>query len=243
MLKYILTIAALLSLAVSPAFAGFDEGKKAYDKKDWATAIKELRPLAETGDDRAMVILGNMYNDGLGIIPSHKEAMSLYKRAATEKNNTQAMDAVGAMYVSAVGVDQNLETALAWFHRSAMLGDQAGAFFYATILYEGNKTPPNKLAPDLYHAYIWFKIAAAEKQNAKLQAVCARFAQGLATKMLLGGQVIEGDKEVAAWKPVDIKTLGPVPPDPPPAPAPAMNSVPKPKAQDKPLPHSEPLQK
>jgi hypothetical protein len=247
MLKHILLIAALLSITASPAFADFDAGKKAYDKKDWSTAIKELRPLAEAGDDRAMVVLGNMYNDGLGIIPSHKEAMALYKRAATEKNNTQGMDAVGAMYVSALGVDQNLQTALAWFHRSAMLGDQTGAFFYATIIFEGNKTPPNQVTPDLYHAYVWFKIAAAEKQNAKLQPIAAKFAKALAAKMLKADQVASADKEVAAWKPSDVKDLGPVPPDPPPAPAPVQgnvrNSSPPSKAPGTPLPHSEPLQK
>ncbi len=247
MLKYILTIAVLLSFMATPAFAGFDEGKKAYDKKEWAKAIKELRPLAEAGDDRAMIILGNMYEGGLGIIPSHSEAMRLYKRAATEKNNTEAMDAVGGMYVSALGVDQNLETALAWFHRSAMLGDQTGAFFYATILFEGNKTAPNKLAPDLYQAYVWYKIAAAEKQNAKMQSVCARLAQGLSNKMLLGDQVEKANKEIAAWKPVTVKDLGPVPVDPPQAPqqpkADPKNSVPSPKALERLLPHSDPIQK
>ena len=249
MLKRILIILVLLSFMPAAAFAGFDEGRKAYDKKDWTTAIKELRPLAEAGDDRAMIIIANMYNDGLGVVASHKESMRLYKRAATEKNNPQAMDAVGAMYVSAIGVDENIKTALQWFQRSAMLGDQTGAFFYAMILAEGNKTAPNQITPDPYNAYKWFRIAAAEKQNGVYQNSATKLAQGVAKKMLDADQVAKADKEVADWQPADAKTLGPVPDDPPPAtappppPAPATNFVPLPKSPDKPLPHSDPLQK
>ena len=176
----------MLSFIASPAFADFDAGKKAYDKKDWLTAIQQLRPLAEAGDDRAMVILGNMYsNGGFGVMASHTEALSLYCRAATEKNNAQAMDVIGAMYVSGFGVNQNLQIALQWFNRSALLGDQIGAFYYATIQLQGNKTPPNQLTPDIYSAYKWYKIAAAENQYAKFQDTAAKIAQGIITKKML----------------------------------------------------------
>jgi len=259
MLQRILLILFLITLT-APAFAGFDEGKKAYDKKDWKTAITELRPLAEAGDDRAMILLANMYSDGYGVVPSHEEALKLYKRAAIEKNNPQAMDALGAAYVSALGVDQNLQTALQWFKRSAELGDQNGAFFYAAIQVQGNKTRPNEIQPDFYNAYKWFRIAAAETQSKIFQYYSAQFAQGiLAKKLLTFDQAAKADKEAAAWKPVAVKDLGPPPADPPqapqiPVPVPASeesplknsslkNSSPPPAAPDKPLPHSEPLRK
>ena len=252
MLKRIPIALVFLSFAASPALAGFDEGKKAYDKKDWTTAIRELRPLAEAGDDRAMIIIANMYEDGHGVIRSHKESMRLYKRAATEKNNPQAMDAVGAMYISGIGVDQNLQTALQWFQRSALLGDQAGAFFYATMLFQGNKGQQNPLKPDVYNAYKWYKIAATEKPDGSFTSVSAKMAKGIAAKMLKGDEAAKADSEAAAWTPVDVNTLGPVPVDPPPAPrappappktAAPKNSLPLTKSPDNPLPHSEPLQK
>ena len=243
MLQRILFILVLLACMPAPAFADFDAGKKAYDKKDWPAAIMNLRPLAETGDDRAMILLGNMYASGYGVIPSHKEAFDLYKRAAVEKNNPQAMDALGAIYVSATGVDQNIKTALQWFLRSASLGDQKGAFFYATILAEGNKTPQNRITPDPYTAYKWFRIAASEKQNAKYQSYAAKISHGIAVKLLSAAQVAQADKEVAAWKPVDVKSLGPVPEDPPQAAAQIKNSAPPPAAPNTPLPHSGPQPK
>jgi TPR repeat protein len=182
--------------------------------------------------------------------------MALYKRAATEKNNPQAMDVVGAMYFSALGVDQNIQTALQWFHRSAMLGDQIGAFFYATLLYQGNKTEPNKLEPDLYNAYKWYKIAATENENAVFKKDAATFARSLSERKLSADQVAKADKEIADWKPVDIKNidqaLGPVPEDPPQAPTPPpapvksaspTSSSPLLKSPGTPLPHSDPLPK
>lgn len=250
MLQRIFILLFILSFSF-PAFAGFDEGKAAYDKKDWLTAIRELRPLAEHGDDRAMILLANMYASGYGVIPSHAMALSLYKRAAVEKNNPLAMDALGAAYVSATGVNQNLKVAQQWFLRSARLGDQTGAFFYATILAEGNKTRQNEIKPDPYNAYKWFKIAAAEDQNKVFQKYAAKFAQGiLAKKLVTPGQAKKADAEAAAWKPVAVKDLGPLPVDPP-APKPSIpykgatvkSSSPPPKAPDTPLPHSEPLKK
>jgi TPR repeat protein len=210
MLKFPYILFFLFSM---PAFADFDAGKQAYDKKEWAVAIQELRPLAEAGDERALIILGNMYTDGLGVVANPTEGMKLYKRAAIEKNNSQAMCAVGAMYVSAVGVDQNLAMARDWFKRSAMLGDPRGAFFYATILFSGNKTPPNELEPDLYNAYKWFKIAATETQSPSVKTVAQEIADGIAKKFLKPEEIVKADKEVVDWKPVKSEELGPPPQD------------------------------
>jgi len=221
-MQRILLIFVFLALT-SPAFAGFDEGRAAYDKKDWLTAIKELRPLAESGDDRAMILIGNMYMNGYGVIPSHDEARSLYRRSAA-KNNTQAMNALGAIYISAVGVDQDLHIALQWFLRSAELGDQTGAFFYATLMLTGNKRPPNQVDPDPGLAYKWFKIAGTETQNPTYQRLAENAAHNIVTrKMLSPDAAAKIDKDLAAWKPADPKTLEPMPEDTPL----------KPKADDK----------
>ncbi|MFH1158059.1 MAG: tetratricopeptide repeat protein [Pseudomonadota bacterium] len=209
----ILLVLALVSFLSSPAFAGFKEGKDAYDRKDWVGAITELRPLAEGGDDRAMIILGNMYNDGLGVIQSHKEALSLYKRAATEKNNAEAMVALSAMSISGLGIEKNLNTALQWSQRAAQLGNQQGAFFYALILLRGNKSPTDDIQPDIYTSYKWFRIAANEKQDPKFQHAAEELAKRIASMKLTAEETAKADKEAADWKPVDAASLGPIPED------------------------------
>ena len=60
----------LRALAVGLFFAGpvsaqdFEKGFAAYIAGDYATALKELRPLAEQGNDWAQHYLGKMYFDG-----------------------------------------------------------------------------------------------------------------------------------------------------------------------------------
>jgi len=67
----VFSLSALLGLLLATyctlAFAGYDAGKNAYDKHDYATAFKELAPLAKKGDPRAQHILGQMYRHGNGV--------------------------------------------------------------------------------------------------------------------------------------------------------------------------------
>ncbi len=65
------TATMLLALVVvfmaAPAWADFKAGKEAYDRGDYATALKEWRPLAEQGIARAQSNLGSMYEYGEGV--------------------------------------------------------------------------------------------------------------------------------------------------------------------------------
>ncbi|MCE9506701.1 MAG: sel1 repeat family protein [Alphaproteobacteria bacterium] len=211
MLRPTLLVLAFLSVFAAPAYAGFEEGRDAYNRKDWEKTILELRPLAETGDDRAMLLIGNMYYYGYGVVQDYQEALSLYWRAAIEKNNPDAMLAVAAMYTSATGVDQNLHTAGQWFLRAAQLGDQAGAYFYATILFRGNKSATDDIKPDFYNSYKWFRICAKGTQDPKYQQAAAELAAAIAKKKLSAEAITKADKEAAEWKPLSTSNLGPPP--------------------------------
>ncbi len=228
MSKRLFIALALLLLSASPARADFAAGIKAYNMRDWRGAIVNLRPLANAGDARAMILLANMYHDGYGVLQNRTEAMKLYKRAALEANNTQAMNAVAAMYVSGEGTAPNLLAAAGWFRRSALLGDQTGALFYGIILFQGNNAPNNFFPPDFAKAYKWYKICAGEKQNPGYTKICAHVADALAHKYLKKKQIEEIDKAAAAWKPLQPKDLGPPPPDQPPEKAPPEKLMPPP---------------
>ena len=62
-MKRTLTTTFLCLLLSTPAWGGFDEGKEAYDRKDYATALREWRPLAEQGHAIAQHNLGLLYNN------------------------------------------------------------------------------------------------------------------------------------------------------------------------------------
>jgi TPR repeat protein len=238
-MQRILIILVLITFFAAPALADFEAGKDAYNHKDWTRAITELRPLVEAGDERAMIILGNMYSGGLGVIRSYKEAFSLYKRAATEKNNPQAMAFIGGMYFSGLGVPRHVNTALQWLQRSAMLGDQQGMFVAAAILFQGNKSTTDDVKPDAYNAYKWYKIASAKTQYPKIKKLSGNMAQLILKKNFLTAKdAAKADKEAAAFKPADSKDLGPFPAEPP-----ATETAPPPESPDKSPPHSGPAPK
>ncbi len=60
-------IAALVFGTTAPAWAGFDEGVAAHKRGDYATALREWRPLAEQGVADAQHNLGVMHAMGQGV--------------------------------------------------------------------------------------------------------------------------------------------------------------------------------
>lgn len=64
------------------AFAGFDEGLAAYNKKDYATALRELRVSAVDGYAEAQNILGVMYDNGQGVAQNYVQAHQWFNLAA-----------------------------------------------------------------------------------------------------------------------------------------------------------------
>ncbi len=49
------------------AWAGWDEAVAAYKRADYATALREWRTLAKQGNANAQLLLGVMYDIGLGV--------------------------------------------------------------------------------------------------------------------------------------------------------------------------------
>ena len=76
-------LAFFLSVScVAPAFSvpldlsgPVKDGKAAYDKNDYATALRLFRPLADKGDALAQYSLGIMYDNGEGVTQDQAEAV------------------------------------------------------------------------------------------------------------------------------------------------------------------------
>ncbi len=62
-----LLLALVVVLVAAAACTEFEAGEEAYDRVDYATALKEFRALAERGDARAQFRLGVMYTRGEGV--------------------------------------------------------------------------------------------------------------------------------------------------------------------------------
>ena len=75
---------AIMALAV-PAHAGpLEDGVAAYDRGDYETALRLLRPLAEQGFSKAQVTLGYMYDNGEGVPQDYVSAHLWFNLAAAQ---------------------------------------------------------------------------------------------------------------------------------------------------------------
>lgn len=115
-----------LALMLTPTGAGAQDlsaGLRAYAAGDYATALREWRPLAEQGSAHAQSNLGVMYAEGRGVLQDHAEAVRWY-RAAAEQGNSQAQHNLGGMYALGRGVPQDYVTAHMWLNIAAANGEE-----------------------------------------------------------------------------------------------------------------------
>ncbi|RJF87327.1 sel1 repeat family protein [Oleomonas cavernae] len=96
-----------LMMATAPgALADRAAGVTALHNGDFATALTELKPLAEAGDAASQFDIGAMYDNGLGVPQDRAEAARWYLRAARQGDQT-AMFNLGVMYEDGEGVGKD----------------------------------------------------------------------------------------------------------------------------------------
>ena len=78
-------------MLVPPALAGMKEAELAYRQGDYATALRELRPLAEQGNVGAQLFLATMYEDGKGVPQDHVQAYKWYALTVVRGDQTFAI--------------------------------------------------------------------------------------------------------------------------------------------------------
>jgi alpha/beta superfamily hydrolase len=93
-------------------YAGMEEAKAAYNKKDYAIALQEVRPLAEQGNADAQNLLGTMYANGQGVPNDYTQTIRWYRKAA-EQGNANAQFNLGYMYESGQVTHENKNQPLA----------------------------------------------------------------------------------------------------------------------------------
>ncbi len=96
------------------------QGEDAYAKKDYATAMKELRPLAEKGDATAQDYIGFMYDNGEGVPVDYKQAAEWYRKSA-EQGNVIAQHNLAMLYGNGLGVQQDWVQALKWINLAVII--------------------------------------------------------------------------------------------------------------------------
>ncbi len=178
----------------APAWAGFDVGVAAYDRGDYATALREWRPLAEQGDAEAQNSLGYMYSHGEGVTQDHAEAAKWYRKAA-EQGLALAQYNLGLAYDNGQGIPQDYAEAMKWFRKAAEQGYAKAQYSLGVIYGYGEGTPQ-----DYAHAYMWFKLAVSRLPPGEGRVIAVK-ARDIAAMRMTPAQISEAQKLAREWRP------------------------------------------
>ena len=142
-----------LLLGVPSYSADFNKGLTAAQSGDFATALKEWKPLAEEGNAAAQNNLGLMYHNGWGVPQDYKEAVYWY-RLAVEQGYSIAQYNLGLMYEKGKGVPQDDKEAARLYRLAAEQG-YADAQGNLGVMYVFGKG----VTKDFVYAHMWGNIA------------------------------------------------------------------------------------
>jgi TPR repeat protein len=188
-MKWLCGLVLALLLAASPAYADFDEAVAAYHRGDYATALREFRPLAEQGDADAQYNLGLMYANGHGVPQDHVEA-AMWFRPLAELGDAGAQFALGFMYANGHGVPQDHVEAATWYRAAAEQGE-AHAQASLGVMYRYGKG----VLLDLVLAHMWFNLSAVRGDPVSVEL------RDQTAKIMTREQIAEAQQLAHEWKP------------------------------------------
>jgi hypothetical protein len=127
--------------------------------RDYAKARTLAAPLAAKGDSAAQVVLGRLYEQGLGGRVDIGQALEHYSAAAVN-GSADAQIALGRLAYEGGGVYPDYERAAGWFRLAAAQGDPRGDVNLGRLLADGRGVRQDRIAAAHHFA------KAAAKNNA-----------------------------------------------------------------------------
>jgi uncharacterized protein len=98
-----------------------EDANAAYDRGDYATTLRLLRPLAEQGDASVERKLGALWI--ANAVPQDYIAAATWFRKAAEQGEAKAQVGLGFIYFSGLGVAEDYSEALKWFLKAQEQGN------------------------------------------------------------------------------------------------------------------------
>jgi len=171
----------------------------AVRRGEHSQAYEGCKREADAGDAECQVLVGYLFQEGLGVPENPTEAIRLFRLAA-KRGLAVAQFRLGITYASGLGVPSNYAEAARWYQMAAAQGDLIGEYLFAMALAEGRGIDKDwaRAIELLRHAadrgyplaqvalgfqletargaarkpvsaYIWYRIAARMSSNAKLR--------------------------------------------------------------------------
>ena len=185
-------IVFLMSLSPVAVLADYQDGRDAFDRGDYSTALKEFEILAKQNDSRGQYALAVMYDIGEGVLQSSKEAVKYYRLAAAQ-DFANAQNNLGVAYDRGEGVGTDYKEAMKWYLLAAERGNK-DAPNNIGVLYMIGFGVPRSFAK----AYTWFAIAGAGDSEAISN-------KNFVKKRLTPEQRVECERRADDWQRIWLK--------------------------------------
>jgi TPR repeat protein len=177
-----------LTVTAGAVRADLETGLAAVERRDWAAALAEFRPLADRGVADAQVNLGNLYMKGWGLTQNYGEAFRWYLKAAGQ-GSVIGQGKLGLMHYYGLGVPEDHAEAARWFREAGEKGEPSAAFILGSLYAAGDGVEKDKV-----QAYVWYTLAA---EHGRRDALDSR--NGLVDEMS-PGEINEALTWLATWR-------------------------------------------
>jgi cell division septation protein DedD len=144
--------AILMAFAAAPALADVKTGVDAWQRGDFAAAIREWRPLADKGNPDAQFNMGQAYRLGRGVPVDMKIAASWYQKAAAQGHEQAQANHGVILYESGKRAES-----MSWIRKAAARGDARAQYILGVELSNGDL-----LKRDFAQAYGFMTRAASQ---------------------------------------------------------------------------------
>jgi hypothetical protein len=190
--KLLRALVILVAMGGAARAGPVEDAVAAYQRGDYATALRLWHLLAERGDADAQFHLGVVYESGQGVLRSDAEAIKWYRKAA-EQDHAVAQFNLGVMY--AKGVSPNYGEAALWYRLAADHGLAGAQFNLGMMHVEGQG-----VSQDYVQGHMWLDLAAAQlpalRANQRNSTIDAR--DHIASKMT-PQQIVEAQQLAFEW--------------------------------------------
>ncbi len=176
-----------------PALPEIDQAQAAYQKGDYATALRLARPLAAAGEPRAESLLGVMSYRGRGVPQDYGEALTWFRQAA-DAGDVSAQFYLGVMASAGQGVPQDYREAATWFRRAADQGDAEAQYNLGLSHAKGEGGEPDNVS-----AYMWFNLAAARFPASDTRRNAAVSSRDVVAAKMTPDEIAEAQKRAREW--------------------------------------------
>lgn len=142
-----------IPVMITDADVDYNSGMAAFEAKEFANAMRFLRPFAEQGVGEAQHRIAIMMQNGLGMVRNEIQAYKWMKMAA-EQGHALAQHGLGFMYMEGDCISKDSQKAVHWFTQAANQG-LAGSQTTLAMMYENGEG----VEKDLDIAKKWFQKA------------------------------------------------------------------------------------